>query len=99
MSIAETIKAKLQELAPLHLELQNESHMHAAQALDSHYKLVLVSEAFSGVRTVARHQKVYALLAEELRGPVHALALHLYDPQEWQQTSVPKSPNCMGHGH
>lgn len=99
MSIAETIKSKLQILEPSHLELINESHMHAAQASDSHYKLILVSAHFEGLRTVVRHQKIYGLLAEELRYPVHALAMHLYSPEEWQHSQVPNSPNCMGHGH
>lgn len=98
MSIAETIKARLAELSPQHLELVNESHMHAGPATDSHFKLILVSEAFAGLRAVARHQKVYSLLAEELAGPVHALALHLYTPDEWKTASVPASPNCQG-GH
>ncbi|MCA6062753.1 BolA family protein [Thalassolituus marinus] len=98
MSIAETIQSKVAELNPQHIELLNESHMHAGPATDSHFKLVLVSEAFDGLRAVARHQKVYALLKDELAGPVHALALHLYTPQEWLSANVPASPNCQG-GH
>lgn len=99
MSVADTIKAKLQVLEPSHLELINESHMHAAQASDSHYKLILVSTHFIGQRTVVRHQKIYGLLAEELQHPVHALAMHLYTPEEWETAQAPNSPNCMGHGH
>lgn len=98
MTVTDSIQGKLAALNPQHLELLNESHMHAGPATDSHFKLVLVSEAFSGLRAVARHQKVYALLAEELAGPVHALALHLYTPEEWQTASVPASPKCQG-GH
>jgi BolA protein len=98
MSIAETIQSKVAELNPQHIELLNESHMHAGPATDSHFKLVLVSEAFDGLRAVARHQKVYALLKDELAGPVHALALHLYTPEEWSSANVPASPNCQG-GH
>lgn len=98
MSVADTIRAQLAVLNPLHLELMNESHMHAGPATDSHFKLVLVSEAFAGKRAVARHQMVYALLTEQLQGPVHALALHLYTPEEWHQATVPPSPRCQG-GH
>lgn len=98
MTIADTIHQQLAVLNPLHLELINESHMHAGPATDSHFKLVLVSHAFEGKRAVARHQQVYQLLAEQLRGPVHALALHLYTPEEWQQATVPPSPRCQG-GH
>lgn len=99
MSIAETLKAKLQTLEPSHLELVNESHMHALQATDSHYKLILVSTHFEGQRTVARHQKIYALLANEMQNPIHALAMHLYTPEEWKTAQTASSPNCMGHGH
>lgn len=47
---------------------------------------------------VRRHQAIYKVLAEELAGPVHALALHLYSPEEWEATghTAPESPNCMG---
>jgi len=59
---------------------------------------VIVSEGFMGSRNVARHQQVYAALAEQLQGPVHALALHTYTPQEWSQKneSAPASPDCLG---
>lgn len=96
MAVAESLQAKLAVLNPVHLELINESHMHAGPATDSHFKLILVSDAFNGLRAVARHQKVYALVAEELAGPVHALALHLYTPEEWKSAEVPASPRCQG---
>ena len=42
----------------------------------------------------------YSLLADELAGPVHALALHLYTPQQWSARgeASPDSPNCRGGG-
>ncbi|MAY15038.1 MULTISPECIES: BolA family protein [Thalassolituus] len=98
MNTADSIAAKLAVLSPLHLDILNESHMHAGPATESHFKLVVVSAEFDGKRPVARHQRVYQLLAEELAGPVHALALHLYSPQEWQDATVPPSPQCQG-GH
>ncbi len=47
---------------------------------------------------MARHQLVYAELAELLAGPVHALAMHLYTPGEWQarEDAAPESPQCLG---
>lgn len=92
----EKIQNKLQVLQPQVVDVVNESHMHAGPATDSHFKLVVVSDAFAGVRPVARHQQVYALLADELAGPIHALALHLYTPEEFQTVQVPLSPNCLG---
>jgi|ADGO01.1.fsa_nt_gi transcriptional regulator, BolA protein family len=82
-AVSDAITRKVQEaFAPTHVELINESHMHAGP-----YRLALqaglVSEAFAGLNKVKRHQAVYRLLSEELEGPVHALALHLYTPTEW----------------
>lgn len=82
--------------SPLHLEVLNESHNHSA-GQDTHYKVVLVSDAFAGLRSVARHQRVYALLADEMKQGLHALALHLYTPDEWAETGMaPDSPACKG---
>jgi BolA protein len=85
-------------LQPHHLELTNESHLHGRGEPDSHYKLVLVSEQFQGASRIARHRQVNQLLAAELAGPIHALALHLYSPTEWQQRQqlAPASPACRG---
>ncbi len=99
MSVQAQIEAKLVEgLSPSHFNVINESHMHSVPAnSETHFKLVVVSGHFEGVRQVQRHQKVYALLAEELAGPVHALALHTYTEAEWQQQgTAPASPNCKG---
>lgn len=83
---------------PAHLQIINESHMHAGPATDSHFKLVVVAQAFSGLSRVKRHQWIYRTLAEELDGPVHALALHTFTPAEWEEVShrYPQSPPCAG---
>ena len=99
MSIEQVIREKLQAgLAPGHLEVVNESHMHnVPPGSESHFKVVVATEAFSGLPRVRRHQKVYGLLAEELKGAVHALALHTYSVEEWKQKGeAPASPQCMG---
>ena len=98
--IQRDIQTKLiAELAPKRLEVINESHMHSVPAnSETHFKVTLISERFEGLRPVQRHQLVYQILAAELEGEVHALALHLYTPQQWlalNQTS-PQSPPCMG---
>lgn len=84
-------------LAPQYIELVNESYMHSVPAgSESHFKLVLVSDRFSGLRSVARHQKVYALLGDMMQ-QIHALALHTYTPAEWEaQGAAPDSPKCLG---
>ena len=96
MNTEAQILAKLVPLNASHTDIVNESHMHAGPATDSHFKLVVVADCFEGKRAVQRHQQVYGLLNEELAGPVHALALHLYTPSEWEDAIVPASPNCQG---
>lgn len=96
MSIADRIQAKVSlALQPEHVELVNESHLHAGPATDSHFKLVVVAAAFQGQNRVKRHQAVYRVLQEELQsggqgGSVHALALHLYTPKNGLQWRCPR---------
>ncbi|MDP2561113.1 BolA family transcriptional regulator [Psychrobium sp. 1_MG-2023] len=96
------IEQKLsEEFSPLVLSVENESHMHSVPPnSETHFKVTLVSESFAGLRQVKRHQLIYKVLSEELEGPVHALALHTFDPQQWQNANgdVPSSPNCLGGG-
>ena len=99
MTIEQVIRHKVeQEWTIEKLIILNESHMHAGPAANSHFNLTLVSEVFAGKRPVARHQMVYKLLADELAGEVHALALHVFTPEEWQQAGNVSevSPNCHG---
>jgi BolA protein len=98
MIIQQSIEKKLSDaFDPEFLLVENESHMHSGTAPETHFKVTLASDAFEGVRKVARHQKVYGLLQEELAGPVHALALHLYSPDEWAvREGSPDSPDCLG---
>lgn len=94
--IEQTLRA---QLSPVHLEVVNESHMHSVPAnSETHFKVVVVAQAFEAKRSVARHQIIYRLLAEQLQGPVHALALHTYTVDEWQQRGggAPASPDCLG---
>lgn len=97
-AIEQAITQKVQQsLQPLQLQLENESHMHAGPRTDSHFKLIVVAEAFRGLSKVKRHQRLYQLLQAELQGPVHALALHLYTPEEWLDAAVPASPLCSNN--
>ncbi|GAA5190672.1 BolA family protein [Ferrimonas gelatinilytica] len=83
-------------LAPSYLEVINESHMHRGGSSDSHFKLIVVTEQFEGERLLTRHRKVNAVLADELGGSLHALALHTYTPAEWvEQGGAPRTPSCV----
>lgn len=49
-----------------------------------HWAAVVVSPAFEGVRSIARHQKVYATLGARIHNDeVHALSMKTYTPAEW----------------
>lgn len=47
-----------------------------------HWKAKIVSAAFAGMSLLQRHRAVMAALAEELKGPVHALTLEVVTPEE-----------------
>ena len=99
MDIKASIERKLSlEFRPSYQLIENESHLHGGGTGESHYKLTVVSEDFASLNRVRRHQSVYALLADEMAGPVHALALHLYSPAEWAERANgrPDSPDCRG---
>lgn len=101
MSLKTQIEHKLATLEPVVVQVENESHRHNVPVnSETHFKVTLVSSRFEGLMPVKRHQQMYALLADELSGPVHALALHLYTPEEWQARGGgrPDSPNCRGGG-
>lgn len=98
MSMQQQIEAKLAAaLSPSHLEVINESYMHrVAPGSESHFKVIVVSQAFEGQRLLGRHRQVNGVLADELAGTIHALALHTYTEAEWQQREqAPTTPSCV----
>ena len=100
MSVHSSIQQKLsQRFHPEFVDVVNESHQHNVPAnSETHFKIILVTLSFSGLSLVKRHQAVYALLKEEMDAGVHALALHLFTPDEWltRNHSVHESPQCLG---
>jgi BolA protein len=100
MTMQQTIEHKITAgFAPAHLEVINESHMHSVPpGSESHFKLVIVSDRFSGEARVKRHQAVNKTLAEELGGGIHALSMLTLTPDEWRRREgrVLKSPECRG---
>ncbi|HWI27633.1 MAG TPA: BolA family protein [Stellaceae bacterium] len=88
MRVVDRIREKLTAgLQPARLSVEDESHRHAGHAGarpegESHFRVEVVAAAFAGQSRVARQRRVYALLAEELAGPIHALALVTLTPEE-----------------
>lgn len=98
--VSELIEEKLRAaFQPDFLQIDNESHQHhSGLGTESHFRVVIVSGAFSTQTAVVRHRAVYSALKNELERGIHALALHIYTPQEWaaRQGLTPTSPACRG---
>jgi BolA protein len=94
--IARRIREKVTNaLEPRELQIWNDSHKHshhqamrgADNVTESHFRLLIVSDKFSGKTQPARHRMVYGLLDEELKqqNGVHALQLQTKTLQEWEK--------------
>lgn len=84
---ADSIRERLTAaLAPVELAVEDESHRHAghAGARDGrgHFRVRVVSAAFSGQSPLARHRTVYAALGELMQTDIHALAIDARAPGE-----------------
>ena len=100
MVVEQRLREKLAgALAPVHLEVVNESGQHNVPAgSETHFKVVVVSDAFAGKPRVAQHRMVFRAVDDEMRGGVHALAVHTYTQDAWARTgaAAPESPKCLG---
>lgn len=50
----------------------------------AHFEALIVSQAFEGKRTLARHQQVYEILGERMREEIHALSMRTLTPAEYR---------------
>jgi BolA protein len=96
MSLQNELEQRLQALVPTALIIENESHGHGGYfpGKESHFKVVVTSSQFEGLRLVQRHQKVYSAVGDLIApSRIHALAIHAYTPDEWTG-AAPDSPAC-----
>ena len=88
MLVRDIMTKKLNDaFAPESIDVVDESHLHEGhaghrQGGQSHYRIYIVSQAFSGKSRVDRHRMINAVLADDLAGGVHALAIHASAPGE-----------------
>ena len=92
MRVADRIREKLTgAFAPVQLVVQDDSVNHAGHAGatrddgsqgETHFSVRIVAETFAGLSRVERQRQVYAVLAEEMAGSVHALSLTALSPAE-----------------
>ena len=87
MDIAATLRARLADLAPLSLEVHDDSAEHAghagAAAGGGHFSLLIVSKAFCGLPRLKRHQTIFARVGDLLPHPIHALSIRALAPEEF----------------
>ena len=95
MSLEATMRDKLEAaFAPEMLAIVNESQLHAGHHHDTshhapfdgsgetHFRVKIVSQAFTGQSRIDRHRAINAALADELKAGVHALAIEASAPGE-----------------
>ncbi|MCU7800148.1 MAG: BolA/IbaG family iron-sulfur metabolism protein [gamma proteobacterium symbiont of Lucinoma myriamae] len=102
MSLQTVIEKKLSDLfSPEYLLVENESHMHNVPAgSEMHFKVQIVTDSFENQTLINRHRAINNALKEELAGPIHALSMHTFTPDEWAKRNgqVQDSPPCQGGG-
>ena len=95
-----TIERILSEaFTPTYLVVEDESRMHSVpEGAESHFKVLLVSPVFEGMKTIERQRRVNQLLAAEFQSGLHALSLHTWTPLQWfdKGGAAPESPPCLG---
>lgn len=93
----------LNALHPVFLTVDDESHKHhVPEGMESHFNITLVSKQFQNLKRVARHRLVHTILTEEFNQGLHALSLHLFSPEEWDEraTTDRSTPACRdGYRH
>ncbi len=85
--VEQAMRQRLGSLEPLALELHDESAQHAGHAGSrpsggSHWHLRIVSAAFRGEGTLARHRMVYEALGDLMKRDIHALRIEAFAPEQ-----------------
>lgn len=86
------IETRIREsLAAVHIEVEDESHLHAghagAKGGAGHFRALIVSERFEELSRVARQRLVFEAVGEMMGPEIHALAMRTLTPAEWDAES------------
>lgn len=86
MTVTDEIRGRLAALAPICLDIIDESALHVghagAQGGGRHFRVAIVSKQFTGESSVARHRMVYRALGDLVGRSIHALAIEALAPDE-----------------
>ncbi|KLO14602.1 bola-like protein [Schizopora paradoxa] len=87
-----SIRQKLNDLfKPTALEISNDSSQHRHHTAmraqgggngETHFSVMIVSEAFEQKRSMQRHRMIYSALADEFNDGLHALSINAKTPAE-----------------
>ncbi len=85
--VEQAIRERMAKLQPRKLELHDESGQHEGHAGarpsgGTHWRLIVVSDAFRGQGVVARHRMVYEALGDLMKGDIHALKIEASAPEQ-----------------
>ncbi|HSS71768.1 MAG TPA: BolA family protein [Casimicrobiaceae bacterium] len=87
MDVASTLRERLADLAPVALEVHDDSADHVGHAGAAggggHFSLTIVSKAFRGQPRLQRHQAIFARVGDLLPSPIHALSIRALAPEEF----------------
>ena len=86
LSLADSIRARLDLLSPRDISLKDESarhRRHPEAKNGAHFQLRIVSPQFSGLNRIARHRLIFDALGGLVgMGGVHALSITALSPEE-----------------
>jgi BolA family transcriptional regulator, general stress-responsive regulator len=87
MNTADLIRARLEPLHPMAINVVDDSASHAGHAGAAsgggHFQLTIVSEQFAGKTLVARHRMIYDALADLMQQRIHALQIEALTPDQF----------------
>ena len=99
MKIQNLLESQLRKgLKPALLKVINESFNHNVPlASESHFRVLIVSDKFSGLTLIQRHQMVHDLIAQPLKDKIHAFSQQTLTPKEFEERGgqLPSSPPCV----
>jgi BolA family transcriptional regulator, general stress-responsive regulator len=86
MDTISEMKRRLAALEPEHIEIVDESTLHAghagARSGGGHYQLTLIAATFTGQSAMARHRAIYQALGDLMSTRIHALSITALAPGE-----------------
>ncbi len=84
--VAALLRERLASLDPAVLEIHDDSAEHAGHAEargGGHFSVLIVSQVFTGLSRLQRHQRVYRQVGDLLPHAVHALSIRALTPEEF----------------